>query len=219
MSKLFRFLCRYPIFLGVIISILMYFLTFTFVVPLIFGIYFCAIIEFFIKVFLENSTNKIIAEYVIYFSLFALLITLIINSIIYKRNTSKKIFLINIFIQIGFIETICFYWYWGKFLDYRNDGQLIFTIVDSFQYAHYIFLPFYFFQQLFYFIPFNKLFIKNSKNDIKYHKKFQHKVYMLSVSYEDYTNDLLEEIVSSKEGWTNEAKSAAQLILDKRKIN
>ncbi len=216
MNKLFIFLFKYPIVNGLLVSLTMYLSIYTFVVPIFLGIYFCGILEFFIRLFFEDLPNKLISNYVIYLSLYLLFSTLIFNSIIYQRNISKKIYLLIILFQICLIETICFNWYWGEAIQYRNDGQLIFIIFESFKFAHYIFIPFYVIQQFFYFIPFHKFSIKKITSENRPIHEFENKVYLLSKNYENHTNDELIKIIDT-EGWTNEAKTAAKLILEKRK--
>jgi hypothetical protein len=112
--------------------------------------------------------------------------------------------------------------YWGIELNYRSDGQLMFLIFDSFPYSSLSFIPIGILLEITKIVPFEKFMIVGSwinspekkKADIEDSKN---KIDYLMKSYREMSTTQLEQIIT-EEGWSEEAKKAADLILQE-KIN
>lgn len=204
-----------PLLQGVVLMVFSYLSSFTIIIPICLGMYLCLPYEIIITTFFNSKTNQEIAIKVEILVVILLFITIVLNAFYKSKRTNKLYFWIILTLQFSLIETAGFYWYWGEFLNYRGDGQLIFCFYNSFQYTSLVFIPVYFIQWIFDKIPFHRWLIRSTLSKEEQKMKFNDKVQQLIQMHQNDSEEKLKEILTN-EGWTLEAKEAAQCLLENR---
>ncbi len=134
-------------FIGLIISIISFCLTFTIIIP-VFSLFPAALIESFSSLFVSNNPYYKVVYLTIFLLTFLLLVSyvLLYLFIIKKQKLNSKLTLKNyvFFMLILFfiIHPIGFYIYWGIKYDFKSDGQMIFEVYYSFPFSSLLFVFF-----------------------------------------------------------------------------
>ena len=215
MDKLKNINLKSNITIGLLFTIVSYLLSYTVVVPIFTIMYPALVSETIAKFFVSDISNKNIALFSIQFYLSISLIIYILS--IYKQSKSliNKTSFNNIWFfcfQFFILHTIGFYIYWGKTLDYRGDGQLMFLTYYSFKYSSLAFVFLGILLEKSKFIPVNSLLKKFKKSTLNQTEEKNKKLFN---QYQNLSDSDLQNIVN-EDGWTLEAKKVAKSILDKR---
>lgn len=115
-------------------------LTITFIVPIL-TIVPGAIVEYILASFIDNEPYSNVGKATLFFWSLIFVISLFVISRIVKRRIISNSYVITIMVfEYFIIHTLGFYIYWASILNFRSDGQLIFTAVASFPYSSIVFL-------------------------------------------------------------------------------
>ncbi|WP_262151914.1 hypothetical protein [Chryseobacterium foetidum] len=133
--------------IGIIFTTMSLLLTLTFVVP-IFSVLHATPVEILACGLVDNNPYSNVGKLAIFILATILLLFLfVIFKVIKneaKRHSDKSGFEILVMMLIFYfiVHPLGFYLYWGAFLNFENDGQLIFSVVDSFPYSSLSFMVF-----------------------------------------------------------------------------
>ncbi|MBD8082613.1 hypothetical protein [Chryseobacterium caseinilyticum] len=131
--------------IGIIFTIVSLLLSLTFVVP-IFSVLPATAVEILASGLVDKNPYSNVGKLAIFILVTILLLFFfVIFKVIKneaKRHSDKSgfeiLFIMSIFYFI--IHPLGFYFYWGVFLNFESDGQLIFSAVDSFPYSSLSFM-------------------------------------------------------------------------------
>jgi hypothetical protein len=121
-------------------------LTFTFFVPIV-SVFPGVIVETMASGLVDNDPYSNVGKVTIILLTFIFIITLSIALFKIRRTTlrdgriSKTKIAIVMTVMYFIVHALGFYIYWGLALEYRGDGQLIFSAVDSFPISSCGFIP------------------------------------------------------------------------------
>ncbi|GAE65413.1 hypothetical protein H3Z85_04465 [Chryseobacterium indologenes] len=133
--------------IGATFSLLSFLLTFTYLVP-VFTVIPGSIIELIAENFVNKNPYSNVGKVTILIFVLILIIFLLLVLTGIKNMANKGIHLtwvevvIEMLIFYFIIHPLGFYIYWGLFLDFRSDGQLIFSAITSFPYSSIGFIIF-----------------------------------------------------------------------------
>jgi hypothetical protein len=212
MRRIYMLMQINPLLQGVVLMVFSYLSSFTIIIPICLGMYLCLPYEIFITTLFNSKTNQEIAFKVEVLVVSLLFVTIVLNAFYKSKRTSKLYFWIMLTLQFSLVETAGFYWYWGEFLNYRGDGQLIFCFYNSFQYTSLVFVPVYFIQWIFDKIPFHRWLNRKTLSTEEQKIIFNEKVQQLVQMHQNDSDENLKGIIEG-EGWIDEAKEAAKQIL------
>ncbi|KQS91473.1 hypothetical protein [Chryseobacterium sp. Leaf394] len=131
--------------IGIIFTVVSLLLSLTYVVP-IFSVLPATPVEILASGLVDKNPYSNVGKLTIHLLLTVLLLFIFIVFKIIKSkakiNSDKSgfeiLFIMSIFYFI--VHPLGFYFYWGVFLNFESDGQLIFSAVDSFPYSSLSFM-------------------------------------------------------------------------------
>ena len=131
--------------IGAIFTIASLFLTLTFIIPIL-SVLPGVAIEPIAKLFISNEPYSNIGGLTIVLLVTILLIALLVSILTVRKlvirdgTVSKNVIVAIMFIFYFIVHPLGFYIYWGFYLNYRDDGQLLFGAVSSFPYSSFSFV-------------------------------------------------------------------------------
>jgi hypothetical protein len=131
--------------IGIIFSLISFALTFTFLIP-IFSVIPGSLIELISSYFVDKNSYSNVGKLTILILsgiliLYLTIVLALIKNIAKKKSELKKSeIILMMFIFYFIVHPLGFYIYWAMFLNFANDGQLIFGAVTSFPYSSITFI-------------------------------------------------------------------------------
>lgn len=130
---------------GAIFTVISLLLTFTFFVPIISiipGLVFESIAKKIISNIPYSNVGKLTIVLLFLITFLALIFSLLwVKKTVEKNKEISKGSIVVIFFFLYFlVHSLAFYIYWGAFLDFRGDGQLIFSAIISHPFSSFSFV-------------------------------------------------------------------------------